>query len=169
MGRRRESVPRLRRQHPARAKRLIEPLRISFELRCDPDHAFRTWTERASVWWPWQHTVSQEDGAAIVFEPAAGGRIFERTAGGREIAWGKITAWEPPQRLAYLWHIAADPADATDVEIVFTELAGGGTLVEIEHGGWDRLAERGQPWRDANRAGWDGVLPAFIAGCARLR
>ena len=144
---------------------MIEPLRITFEIACSPDHAFSTWTGRATSWWPPEHTVSHEPGAEIVFEPRAGGRIFERTRRGKEIAWGEIVEWDPPRRLRYLWHIATDPANATDVEIVFRELPDSTTRVEIEHGGWDRLAEIGQPWRDANQAGWDGVLPSY-ASCA---
>jgi hypothetical protein len=31
---------------------MIEPLRLSFEVGCDPQHAFATWTERAASWWP---------------------------------------------------------------------------------------------------------------------
>lgn len=71
--------------------------------------------------------------------------------------------WDPPRRLRYLWHIATDPSHATDVEIRFRELPDATTRVEIEHGGWDRLGEMGQRWRDANQAGWDGVLPAYTS------
>jgi len=67
--------------------------------------------------WPPEHTASHEPGAEIVFEHRAGGRIFERTPPGDEIEWGEITEWEPPRRLRYGWHIATDPANATDVEI----------------------------------------------------
>lgn len=35
------------------------------------------------------------------------------------------------------------------------------TRVEIEHGGWDRLGEIGEAWRNANQAGWDGVLCSY--------
>lgn len=142
---------------------MIEPLRISFEVECSPDHAFRTWTGRATAWWPPEHTVSHESGAEIVFEPRPGGRIFERTPEGREIEWGEITEWEPPRRLSYRWHIATDPTNATDVEIVFRELPDSTTRVEIEHGGWDNLGEIGRAWREANLAGWDGVLPSYQA------
>ena len=68
-------------------------------------------------WWPPEHTALHEPGAEIVFEHRAGGRIFERTPQGDEIEWGEITEWEPPRRLRYRWHIATDPANATDVEI----------------------------------------------------
>ena len=68
-------------------------------------------------WWPPEHTALHEPGAEIVFEHRVGGRIFERTPQGDEIEWGEITEWEPPRRLRYRWHIATDPANATDVEI----------------------------------------------------
>jgi hypothetical protein len=144
---------------------LIEPLRITLTVRCAPEHAFRTWTERATVWWPPEHTVSHDPTAEIVFEPRLGGRIYERTSTGREIEWGEVTAWNPPERLCYRWWIAATPADATEVEIRFRAV-GAATEIVIEHGGWDRLGERGQPWRDANHVGWDGVLPAYARASA---
>lgn len=145
---------------------LIKPLRITFDVECSPDHAFETWTRKATAWWPPQHTVSHEPGATIVFEPRAGGRIFERTPGGREIEWGEVVEWDPPRRLRYLWHIATDPAHATDVSIAFNT-APKGTRIEIEHGGWERLGEIGEAWRNTNRAGWDGVLPAYTAAARR--
>ena len=139
---------------------------MSFVVACEPDHAFATWTGKASAWWPAEHTMSHESGSEIVFEPRAGGRIFERTPAGQELEWGEIVEWDPPRRLRYVWHIATDRENATDVEIVFRALPDSSTQVEIEHGGWDRLGEVGQAWRDANHAGWDGVLPAYTASCA---
>ena len=144
---------------------MIEPLRMSFVVECAPDHAFATWTGKASSWWPVEHTVSHEAGTKIVFEPLVGGRIFERTPNGHEIEWGKVVEWDPPRRLRYLWHIATDPEHATDVEIVFRELPDSSTRIEIEHGGWERLGEIAQSWREANRAGWDGVLPSYMSAC----
>ncbi len=98
---------------------MIEPIRLSFEVRCPPDHAFATWTERTSTWWPGSHTVSGAADLEVHFEARVGGRIFERTPSGEEHDWGEILAWEPPRRLAYLWHLKADPRDATEVEIRF--------------------------------------------------
>jgi uncharacterized protein YndB with AHSA1/START domain len=144
---------------------MIEPLRLSFVVACRPEHAFTTWTARASSWWPPEHTMSHEAGARIVFEPHVGGRIFERTAGGQELEWGEITEWDPPRRLRYQWRIATEASNATDVEIVFEELPDASTRIEIEHGGWDRLGEIGRVWRDANLAGWDGVMPAYVSAC----
>ena len=145
---------------------MIEPLRFAFEVECPIQEAFDLWTRRTSSWWPVSHTVSAEPGLQVIFEGRPGGRIFERTPGGREVEWGEITLWEPPHRLGYLWYIRKDRADATEVEIRFK---GGGrapTRVEIEHRGWERLGTAGPGWRDVNQGGWKGVLPEYVAACA---
>jgi uncharacterized protein YndB with AHSA1/START domain len=139
----------------------IEPIRLAFEVACSPAHAFRTWTERIATWWPADHSVTGEADLLVVLEPRVGGRLFERTRGGDEHDWGRVTVWEPPRRLGYTWHLRADRADATDVEIRFLP-AGTGTRVEIEHRGWERLgAERGRVWRDRNDGGWSTLLPHY--------
>jgi hypothetical protein len=139
----------------------IEPLRLSYDVACSPEHAFRTWTERFGAWWPKEHSVSG-DPAAVVLEPHPGGRIYERTSDGDEVDWGEITAWDEPRSLSYLWHIRRDRTDATDVTIDFVA-AGGGTRIEITHTGWERLGAEGRSWRDANAGGWGGLIPHFTA------
>lgn len=148
---------------------MIEPLELSFEVACPAGRAFAIWTERTSTWWPLSHTVSTEAGLEIVIEPWVGGRIFERTPAGTEHDWGEIVAWEPPSRLVYSWHLRTDRDDATEVEIRFTDLDGAMTRVDIEHRGWERLGARGQARRDANGAGWAGLLPAFRSACDAVR
>jgi uncharacterized protein YndB with AHSA1/START domain len=144
---------------------MIEPLRFTFEVACPVEHAFAVWTAQTSRWWPISHSVTVEPGLAVIFEGRIGGRIFERTPAGHEVAWGEVTAWEPPHRLAYLWHLRADRADATEVEIRFVAQGDAVTRVEIEHRGWERLGARGPDRRDANRSGWIGLLPHFVAAC----
>jgi len=147
---------------------VIEPLRLSFVVECAPEHAFATWTARASAWWPVAHTVTAQPGLQVVFEGRPGGRIFERTPAGVEVDWGEITVWEPPHRLEYLWHIATDRSDATEVEIRFLDQGDATTRVEIEHRGWERLGARGPGWRDENMGGWNGVVPVYVAACSGL-
>lgn len=142
---------------------MIEPLRLSFEVACPVEHAFAVWTSGIGTWWPADHTVSGAGGADVVLERRVGGRVFERTPDGAEHEWGEVTVWEPPTRLGYLWHLRRDRADATDVEIRFGGTAGGGTRIEIEHRGWERLGAGGTEWRDRNRAGWTTLLPHFVA------
>jgi activator of Hsp90 ATPase-like protein len=147
---------------------MIEPLRMSFEVECPAGQAFDLWTQRASSWWPVDHTVTAEPGVQVVFEARVGGRVFERTPAGNEVDWGQITIWEPPRRLGYLWHIRTDRADATEVEIRFHDQGEDRTRVEIEHRGWERLGSRGPGWRTVNQAGWNGVLPEYVRVCSRV-
>lgn len=145
---------------------MIDPLELTYEAACEPAHAFDVWARRFSTWWPKSHSVSGDPGVEVFFEPRLGGRIYERVPDGTEIDWGEVTLWEPPVRLGYLWHIRRDRADATDVEVAFVATAKGTTRIEITHSGWERLGEGAEEWRDANRGGWGGLIPHFVAAAA---
>ena len=119
------------------------------------------WTTRFTQWWPSGHSASGDPDTVVTLEPGVGGRIFERTPDGVEIDWGEVTAWEPPRRLGYLWHIGRERTDATDVEVVFADAGDGTTELQIVHSGWERLGDDGSAWRSANTAGWSELVPAF--------
>jgi uncharacterized protein YndB with AHSA1/START domain len=143
---------------------MIEPLRLSIDLACSADHAFDVWTRRFGTWWPAGHSVSGTP-EAVVLEPRLGGRIFERTREGQEHDWGEITHWEPPRRIEYRWHLRRDRAQATIVEIRFFAISNTASRVDIEHSGWEALGDEASAWRNANAAGWNGLLPHFLAAC----
>jgi uncharacterized protein YndB with AHSA1/START domain len=143
----------------------VEPLELAFTVECSPEHAFDTWARRIGTWWPKGHSVSADPGLAVTLEPRVGGRIYETTPGGTEHDWGEVLTWDPPHRLRYLWHLRADRADATEVEVAFTAEAGH-TLVTIVHSGWERLGERAEAWRDRNQRGWAGLLGHYRAACS---
>jgi len=138
------------------------PLRITFDVGCPAPHAFAVWTSQIATWWPPDHTVTG-DPSEIVLESGRGGHIYERTSAGERHDWGEVTVWEPPRRLAYLWHLGRDRAEATEVDIHFVDDGDERTRVEIEHRGWERLGAEADAWRDRNRAGWDSLLPHFGA------
>jgi hypothetical protein len=146
---------------------MTAPLRMSFDVDCSAEHAFSVWTSKIGTWWPADHTVTGRDDLVVVMEAGVGGRIYERTPDGAEHDWGEVTIWSPPTRLAYLWHLRRDRSGATEVEIRFLADEAGATRIEIEHRGWDRLGSEGDQWRDRNRAGWDSLLPHFIAAIAK--
>jgi hypothetical protein len=141
---------------------MIEPLHLSYEIACSPEHAFTTWTTRMSSWWPKGHSASGNPDTLVVLEPHRGGRIFERTPDGTEIDWGEITAWSPPRHFGYLWHIGRDRGEATDVSVTFVDLGNGITQLDIVQTGWERLGTEGVTWREANTRGWDALLAAFV-------
>lgn len=147
---------------------MTEPLSMSFDVACSNEHAFRVWTSSIGVWWPADHTVSGQADAVVVLQSGVGGRIYERTSDGAEHDWGEITLWDPPKSLGYLWHLRQDRADATEVEIRFVSLGPAATRVEIDHRGWERLGSGGDKVRANNRAGWDALLPHYLAALAAL-
>ena len=146
---------------------MIEPIRFEFTVGCSAPEAFDLWTQRIAMWWPVEHTRSREVGTTVVIEPRVGGRIFERTPVGDELHWGTVTIWERPDCLGYRWHITSSPDEATDVEVRFTDIRNGTTRVTIEHGGFEKLGEKGSPRRDANGRYWEGLIPVFVSACAR--
>jgi uncharacterized protein YndB with AHSA1/START domain len=139
------------------------PLRYRFQVAGSAERAFELWTANAAAWWPMAtHSVSGRRDAVLVIEPGAGGRIYERTADGREFSWGTVVAWEPPARLVCEWLVGDTP---TELEVRFAD-GDGGTVVEIEHRGWERFGEAAPGRRDQNARGWSGVIPGYIAACA---
>jgi uncharacterized protein YndB with AHSA1/START domain len=142
---------------------MTTPLRMSFDVDCPAEHAFNIWTSGIATWWPADHTVTGRTDITVVMQDGVGGRIYERTSDGVEHDWGEVTVWSPPTRLAYLWHLRRDRSDATEVEIRFVAKDSGGTRIEIEHRGWERLGRTADQQRDQNRVGWETLLPHFQA------
>jgi uncharacterized protein YndB with AHSA1/START domain len=140
---------------------MIEPFRLSFEVGAPRDHAFEIYTREIDRWWPASHTHTGRSDLRIIFEGRAGGRIFEQTPEGEEFDRGRVKVWEPPWRLVYSWHLRRDPAEWTEVEIVFEAMGDEATRVEIEHRGWERLGTQGQDERDNHGGGWETLLPHY--------
>jgi uncharacterized protein YndB with AHSA1/START domain len=136
------------------------PLELEFTVSCSPEHAFETWAEKTTLWWPPGHSVSADPGLMVTFEPRPGGRIYERTPAGEEHEWGEVVAWNPPLELRYLWHLRQDRSDATEVQVRF-RAAGEVTTVQIVHRGWERLGARAHELRQRNERGWAGLLPHY--------
>jgi uncharacterized protein YciI len=115
--------------------------------------AFRTFTEDIGAWWPLDR-LSVLTGT-VAFE---GDLLVERSGEERAI-WAEVTEWRPPFRLGLAWHPGS--AIATDVRVTFIP-DGSGTIVSLEHSGWERLADP-QASADEYGSGWPGVLELFAA------
>lgn len=142
---------------------MTEPLVVEFDVHATIEHAFSMWTEHCVMWWPRSHTITGNP-ANIVFEPRAGGRIFERGPDGAEHAWGEVLDWDPPARLTYRWHLFFEPSQATDVEVTFRE-RDGVTAVRIHQSGWDRLGAAGPPRRTRTGQAWAAISERYAAAC----
>jgi hypothetical protein len=137
----------------------LPPLVVEVQVATDVDRAFATWVQRATLWWPRGHTLSDELDA-VVFEPHVGGRIYERDTAGTEHTWGEVLVWDPPTRLECLWHLAFPRDEATRLAITFTP-TDGTTSVRLEQTGWDALGEPGRIRRERTVAAWTHVTDVY--------
>jgi uncharacterized protein YndB with AHSA1/START domain len=149
----------------------VEPIRQMVTVRGDPERAFDLFTERMGTWWPvdaYSRAISefQHEGiqvARLEFQARMGGWILEHTTDGRVLPWGEVLAWDPPRRVLMAWRPHAQPEPPTEVEVIFSPGAGG-TVVQLEHRGWERLS---QGFREGlyeiYARGWITTLGCFAA------
>ena len=148
------------------------PIRKTVQVTASPDRAFAFFTRRMGRWWPHAHSLLGAPQEDVVIEPRSGGRWYERGADGSEYDWGRVLAWEPPERIVLAWQLDADwrydPDLLTEVEVRFVALGADATRVELEHRRLENYGARAAEARqrlDSPEA-WRGTLDRFaeIAG-----
>jgi uncharacterized protein YndB with AHSA1/START domain len=143
----------------------IAPIRRSVQVRAAPPRAFELFTGHMQDWWPKGGTIARNPHVLIVIEPHADGKWFERDAEGNETHWGKVLAWEPPERVLLAWQInsqwAYDPDFETEVEITFQPADGGGTVVTLEHRNMERFGPDAARHAAMLDSGWPTHLGHF--------
>jgi len=140
------------------------------------ERAFRVFTEEVGRWWPLDtHHTNPAGAVTAVIEPRVGGRWFERAEDGSETDWGRVLAWEPPDRLVLAWHLSPqwrfdpDPKRASEVEVRFVAEGPASTRVELEHRKFEVYGAEAETVRDVFEQpnAWTGVLDLYrqrIAG-----
>ena len=116
------------------------------------ERAFSVFTEGFGRFKPREHNMLAVEIAESVFEPEAGGRVYDRGVDGSEYQWARVIAYEPPERLVFSWDISptwqleTDPARSSEVEVRFVAETPERTRVELEHRHLDRhRLERSSP------------------------
>lgn len=124
--------------------------------------AFEVFTAQLNTWWPTSHSRSGVSDMTCLLEPGSGGRIDERTARGVEYQWGEIVRWEPPQRVAFHWHLGSGSQHPSHVGIQFTEFDDGRTRVDVVHRGPELLGELWERTSAWYAGSWEVVLTAYL-------
>jgi len=143
------------------------PVRKSVRVGAQPQRAFKIFTDGMGRSWPKSHHIGAADLDALVIEPKAGGRWYERGVDGSECDVGRVLVWEPPARLVLAWQLTADfKFDAgliTEVEVRFIAEGANATRVELEHRNLERYGERAGGFRTTidSPEGWSGLLQLF--------
>ncbi len=154
----------------------VEPIRRTVTVRSDLERAFDLFTEHMGSWWPvdaYSRAVSEFEGedvevARLEFQARMGGSILEHMSNGRTLPWAEVMAWRPPHSVLMAWRPHPFPEPPTEVEVTFAARERGGTLVALEHRGWELLSEdfrRGL--YEIYARGWITTLECFAAAAER--
>jgi hypothetical protein len=131
-------------------------------LACSPARAFALFTERASEWWPVALRHTQDPRSEILLD--AGGRFWERGAGGHEVELGRVLDWESGSRLVLDFFPGTDDEHPTRVTLTFRR-DGEGTRLTVEHRPTDASVALWEERSPGFERAWSRVLPAFQGAC----
>jgi uncharacterized protein YndB with AHSA1/START domain len=152
-------------------------IRTEVTVDAPQDRAFAVFTENFDQVKPREHNTLGVDIAESVFEPHPGGRVFDPGVDGRECQWGRVLAYDPPDRIVFSWdinprwQIESDLDRASEVEVRFVPQGDDRTRVELEHRHLDRQGEGWEGLREgvAGDQGWPLYLARYaeqVAGAA---
>jgi uncharacterized protein YndB with AHSA1/START domain len=133
------------------------------------ERAFSVFTKDFGSFKPAEHNLLGVDIAETVFEPRAGGRLYDRGIDGSECDWARVLAYEPPDRVVISWDInprwqvETDLEKTSEVEIRFTAETPERTRVDLEHRNLDRHLEGWRAVREGvdSEGGWPLYLQRF--------
>lgn len=153
----------------------VEPIRRSVTVQRDVEHSFRIFTEQMGSWWPVEdHSRAASDFEGqdvkverVEFQAHAGGQVLEHLSNGQTLPWGDVLEWDPPRRFVLAWHPTFSERPPTEIEVTFTA-DGGGTLVELEHRGWERLGPDAARLQGNYATGWITTLERFRAAAEEV-
>lgn len=153
----------------------VAPIREAVTVRGASERVFDLFTERMGTWWPidaYSRVVNEfaDEGVEVTrleFQARLAGSILEHLSDGRVLPWAEVVTWDPPRSVVMAWRPHSLPEPPTEVEATFTA-SEGGTLVEVEHRGWEAVSEG---FREAlyeiYARGWVTTLGCFAAAAER--
>ena len=139
---------------------VIEVVRKTVTVDCSVEEAFRIFTTDALSWWPVESHSIHQTVSEIVFEAREGGDVYEVSSSGERGHWATVLEWDPPNRLVLAWEVTPS-VTGTEVEVRFLP-ADATTRVELEHRGWERIAESAEEKRESYDSGWAHVLGKYV-------
>jgi uncharacterized protein YndB with AHSA1/START domain len=154
----------------------VEPVRNALVIPLPLERAFMLFTDDLGTWWPKEYTWSGEVLEEIGIEGWLDGMCYETGPYGFRCDWGRVLAWEPPNRLVFTWQISPnrepvpDPRKASEVELRFASQDDNVTRVDFEHRNFERHGPGAQSYRDALNAedGWPLILDGYVRAATMI-
>jgi len=145
----------------AKQPKLPDPIRRSIGVPWNQQTAFERFTAHFGEWWPrYSHSIGGNRVRQLVFECRVGGLLYEEHYDGTRMLWGTVTAFEPPNRIAFTFHPSLQASDAQFIEVRFLP-EGVGTRVELTSSGWEKMGQSAQRAYGAYRLNWGAALDRF--------
>jgi uncharacterized protein YndB with AHSA1/START domain len=134
------------------------------------ERAFALFIDRFDAIKPRAHNLLSVPIAETIFDPHAGGHIYDVGIDGSRCEWARVLLYEPPSRVVFSWDIGpnwqleSDPARTSEVEVRFIAESADSTRVELEH---RHLHRHGADWRAVadgvdGDAGWPLYLRRYV-------
>jgi uncharacterized protein YndB with AHSA1/START domain len=144
-------------------------VKVEIVVEAPIEQAFAVFTEGIGTWFPPEYNLLKVPIAERVFEPRAGGRVYDRGVDGTECHWANVLSYEPPRRVVISWNIdphwqiETDQSRTSEVEVRFISEGADRTRVELEHRHLDRHGEGWEEERDqlGSEGRWPGCLRRF--------
>ena len=144
-------------------------VRTQITIEAPIERAFNVFTADFGRFKPLEHNLLGVEIAETVFEPRAGGRLYDRGVDGSECHWARVLTYEPPTRVVFSWdlnpqwQVETDLERTSEVEVRFIAETSERTRVELEHRNIDRHGEGWRSVRDAvdSEGGWPLYLRRF--------
>jgi uncharacterized protein YndB with AHSA1/START domain len=117
---------------------------VALRVPADPLRAFEAFTQEIAAWWQPSSffQITPRGDGRLRFEPGPHGRLVTQLDTGEQFEIGRVSVWEPGQRLVFGWRQASfGPQQPTEVEVTF-EAVGNETRVAIEHRAWDTIPQK---------------------------
>jgi hypothetical protein len=134
----------------------LAPIVAEVTVPVTPTEAFVGFTAQMGEWWDPTLSPDPPTFTGIAIDPHGDVAMVH---GDDQYVWGRVLEWDPIGRYSqdfWLGHAAAEP---TRLDVDFTEAEGGGTLVHLEHSGW----QDGSQEVRATYTHWDDLLRRYAA------
>ena len=144
---------------------------VALRVGAPPERTFDAFTGEIGQWWR-PNTLfrfTDRPGGRLAFEPEPPERLVEIGADGERFEIGAVRVWDPPRHVVFGWRQATfAPDQETEVAVRF-EAVDTGTLVTVEHVGWDAVpqehaARHGFPleaFQRRNAEWWQALLESL--------
>jgi uncharacterized protein YndB with AHSA1/START domain len=147
----------------------VEPVRHHVVVNAPIARAFDLFITRFDAIKPREHNLLSVPIAETVFDPYAGGHIYDIGVDGSRCDWARVLVVEPPSRVVFTWDISPtwqieeDLTSTSEVEVRFIAESSERTRVELEH---RHLERHGDRWRSVadgvdGEAGWPLYLSRY--------